>query len=123
MRVYGNAFAVEAGRCFRLVYEEDTSRPMHCPGTVMTRGWWRDGSGRWWVVDSCEAHAGDLSRGRPGPGSVIGHAGASDRGRLGRGRRSGPYAATPALVAARSRLRWRVDMPPHTPKSRSSLSA
>ena len=50
MKLYANAFHVDAGRCFRFVYEPSTSRPMACPGPVVTRGWWNDGAGYWWAV-------------------------------------------------------------------------
>jgi hypothetical protein len=60
VRLYGNAFSPGGGSCFRLVYEESTTRPVHCPGTVITRGWWQDGRGAWWLVDACREHADEL---------------------------------------------------------------
>ena len=29
--LYANAFHIDAGQCFRLVYEQRTTRPMFCP--------------------------------------------------------------------------------------------
>jgi hypothetical protein len=75
VRLYAGAFSADGGRCFRLVYEEATTRPMHCPGEVVTRGWFRDRRGVWWVVDACAEHADSLSGARPGPGSRIGRPG------------------------------------------------
>ena len=70
--VYGNAFSAQSVRCFRMIYEEVTTRPTHCPGEVQTRGWWRDNGDRWWTVDACREHAGELSDRRPGPGDRLG---------------------------------------------------
>lgn len=72
-QIYGNAFHVDAGRCFRFVYEESTSRPTFCLGPVVTRGWWQDGAGYWWAVDACAEHASHLSQARPRPGARFGH--------------------------------------------------
>ena len=69
MNLYANAFSSEAGRCFRFVYEPSTSRPMHCPGAVVRRGWWQDNGGYWWAVDACSEHASHLSPARPRPGA------------------------------------------------------
>lgn len=70
--LYGNAFSPDSGRCFRWVYWEGTTQPMHCPGEIVTRGWWQDRGGVWWVVDACLDHAGQVGIGRPVPGSRIG---------------------------------------------------
>lgn len=55
-----------------MVYEQVTTRPTHCPGEVITRGWWKDRQGRWWAVDACQEHASELSDRRPGPGARFG---------------------------------------------------
>ena len=56
---YAEAFYVEPGRCWRMVYEPDGSgRPTHCPEPVEWRGRYRNRQG-WHVVDSCDGHADD----------------------------------------------------------------
>lgn len=89
VRVYENAFSSESGRCFRIIYEESTTRPTHCPGSVVTRGWWQDGIGRWWAVDACPEHSSELSDRRPGPGARFGVAGASSAAPTARKRSGG----------------------------------
>lgn len=73
MELYGNAFHTDPGECFRWVYKPGTGHPMHCPGEVVTRGWWQDGGGYWWAVDACAEHASHLSPARPRPGARFGH--------------------------------------------------
>ncbi len=62
--VYANAFGTDTGRCFRYVYEADTTRPTRCPSRPARRGWWRDNSGRWWQVDACADHESPLRSAR-----------------------------------------------------------
>ena len=47
LTLYANAFSADLGRCFRWVRGENTGRPMHCPGLVAIRGWWKDSAGLW----------------------------------------------------------------------------
>jgi hypothetical protein len=84
--LYANAFSADRGRCFRWV-RDDIGRPTRCPTKVSTRGWWQDGSGRWWLVDSCEEHADPLTPSRPAR-SRVGRP-ATVRGRNRQKRRDG----------------------------------
>lgn len=70
--LFGNAFSTDSGRCFRWVYEPGTTRPMRCQGEVVTRGWWQDRGGVWWVVEACAEHADHIRGVRPGPGARLG---------------------------------------------------
>jgi hypothetical protein len=49
---------------------------MRCPAEVITRGWWEDASGLWWVVDACAEHGGTLVPRRPA-GSWAGRRGSA----------------------------------------------
>ena len=56
---YCEAFSAREGSCWRYVYEPDGSgRPTHCPEPVEWRGRYRTRKGKWFVVDSCDRHAG-----------------------------------------------------------------
>jgi hypothetical protein len=59
---YAQAWTAERGRCHRFVYEEPDGRPTNCPEPPAMTGWRTDGQRRWYVVDSCERHASQLSR-------------------------------------------------------------
>ena len=56
---YAEAFQVEPGHCWRMIYRPDGSgRPMFCPEPVEWRGRYRNRQG-WHVVDSCHGHVDD----------------------------------------------------------------
>lgn len=58
---YANAFTEEPDRCFRFVTAERArGQPLACPGAVVARGRWKDGAGRYRVVEACQAHAFEL---------------------------------------------------------------
>jgi len=56
---YAAAFETRRGKCFRYVYDRN-KQPARCPEPIVTDGWFRDRSGRWWRVDACAEHAGQL---------------------------------------------------------------
>lgn len=63
---YAGAVSAERGRCFRFVYDEH-GKPERCPEPMTRTGWlylvhpWK-----WYPVDSCERHVGQLEK-RPRP--------------------------------------------------------
>ena len=54
---YAEAFAVERGRCFRLV-DDGQGKPTGCPEAVTGSGWLQV-EGRWYEVDACGRHSGE----------------------------------------------------------------
>ncbi len=52
-----------------MVYGDGDGHPENCPGDPVVTGWRQDGRGRWYPVDACARHAGEL-RLRPVPTSV-----------------------------------------------------
>ena len=68
---YSGAWSVEQGRCHRLVYDPD-GKPAGCPTPPVASGWRSDYQGRWYYLDACAGHSGQLvSRPRP-PGASSG---------------------------------------------------
>jgi hypothetical protein len=54
---YAQAFAPQAGRCFRLVARRGgQAGPVHCPAPPVWRGTWRARDGRRYRVEACEGH-------------------------------------------------------------------
>ena len=95
--MYGNSFSSDLGRCFRWIYELETTRPMRCPGSVQTRGWWQDGANRFWLVDACTKHADVLRPQRPA-GAKPGLPGPTQL--RGRGKRSNGFRPEATVRAA-----------------------
>ena len=81
---YAGAWSAERGRCHHLVYDHE-GKPTGCPAPPMASGWRQDYQGRWYVVDACSRHSGQLVS-RPRAGWQLGHL-------IGRGR--GPPRTTP----------------------------
>jgi hypothetical protein len=51
-----------------MVYGDGDGHPEDCPGMPVMTGWRADGRGRWYAVDACSRHAGELpAKPRPGP--------------------------------------------------------
>jgi hypothetical protein len=53
--------AGQRSQAHRFVYDDD-GHPTECPAPPVGSGWRRDGQGRWYAVDACAAHAGQLTR-------------------------------------------------------------
>jgi hypothetical protein len=47
-----------------------TAAPPNCPEPPVSSGWRRDHQGRWYPVDACAGHAGQLLR-RPRPAGQV----------------------------------------------------
>ena len=62
---YAGAVSTQRGRCHRLVYDAD-GKPAHCPEPIIATGWTR--LDRWYEVDACAEHAGQLRKPSPYPG-------------------------------------------------------
>jgi hypothetical protein len=50
------SFAVEAGRCLRMIYSPQI-QAMHCPEPPAWKGIWKDRKGKSWHVEACARHA------------------------------------------------------------------
>lgn len=58
-----DAFFVAPGRCFRMVLSPEL-QASHCSQPVAWRGRWKDAKGRWYRVEACEMHGGELEGAR-----------------------------------------------------------
>jgi hypothetical protein len=59
---YAGACSTERGRCFRFVYDEH-GKPENCPAPIIATGWIK--LDRWYEVDACAEHSGQLRRVTP----------------------------------------------------------
>jgi hypothetical protein len=63
---YAGAVSVERDRCFRFVYDEH-GKPDSCPAPITRTGWlYLAHERKWYPVDCCERHVGQLEA-RPRP--------------------------------------------------------
>jgi hypothetical protein len=60
MTDYARAVTVDRGRCFRMVHD-GKGKPDHCSEAVIASGWLKVGD-RWYQVDACGQHSGQLRR-------------------------------------------------------------
>ena len=51
---YCEAFFLQSQQCFRLIHSED------CPYLTQWRGRFKDATGKWHTVVSCDGHRADL---------------------------------------------------------------
>ena len=65
---YAGACSTDRGRCFGFIYDEH-GKPENCPAPIVTVGWLK--VDRWYQVDACTEHAGQLKKPTSGANRVV----------------------------------------------------